>query len=188
MILELGGGPLGLALGVALQSAPYLLFGLWGGLVGDRYDARCLLLVTQVSLAALAMTVGVLTLTGAASLPIVYVSAFAVGCVGVIDSPVRQTFVLDMVEPRLAANAVSLNSSLFNSARLVGPAVGGIMSALVGTGAAFLVNAATFIAIIVSLILIRPSRRVRDEGSRASHDETAPLTVRDTAVPGHPAY
>ena len=156
LILELGGGPFGLAVGVALQSVPFMLFGLWGGLLGDRYNARRLLIGSQATLALLAVAVGVLTIAGWASLPIIYAAAFAVGCVGVVDNPVRQMFVLEMVRPEQTANAISLNSSIFNSARLVGPALGGILIGLVGTGPAYLVNAVTFVAIIVALILIRP--------------------------------
>ena len=159
LILELGGGPLELSIGVALQSLPALVFGIWGGLLVDRVaHVRRILLATQVLLAALALALGILTATGQITLTIVYVAAFAVGLVGIFDAPARQTFVFDMVGRDHVANAVSLNSSINNSARLIGPAVGGIIIGLAGTGVAYLVNATTFIAIVVALLMMDKGR------------------------------
>jgi MFS family permease len=159
LILEIGGGPLELSIGVALQSVPALVFGIWGGLLVDRVaHVRRILLATQVLLAALALGLGILTVTGQVNLTMVYVAAVAVGLVGVFDAPARQTFVFDMVGREHAANAVSLNSSINNSARLIGPAVGGVVIALAGTGIAYLVNATTFVAIVVALLMMDPRR------------------------------
>jgi MFS family permease len=156
LILELGGGPLELSIGVALQQLPTLLLGMWGGLLVDRGSARKLLLATQVLLACLALALGLLAVGGLASLPVVYAMALAVGCLSVVDTPARQAFVVDMVGPEQAANAVSLNSSINNSAKLVGPAVAGSLIALTSTGVAFLINAATFVAIVVALLRMDP--------------------------------
>lgn len=156
LILELGGGPLELSLGVALQSTPMLLFGVWGGLLVDRVrHPRILLLATQCALGSLALLLGTLTVTGNVTLAAIYVTAFVMGCVGIVDTPARQTFVLDMVGPERAANAVSLNSSINNSARLIGPALAGITIGAAGTGVAYLLNAATFLAIIAALLVMR---------------------------------
>lgn len=156
LILQLGGGPLALSIGVALQQLPTLLLGMWGGLLVDRGNARKLVLTTQVGLAALALALGVLASSGLASLPVVYVMALAVGCLNVVDTPARQAFVIDMVGPEQAANAVSLNSSINNTAKLVGPAIAGVLIALTGVGVAFLINAATFVAIVAALLRMDP--------------------------------
>ena len=158
LILQLGGGPLALSVGVALQQVPTLLLGMWGGLLVDRGNARRLLLASQVALATLALTLGVLASTGLANLPVVYAMALAVGCLNVVETPARQAFVVDMVGPAQAANAVSLNSSINNSAKLVGPAIAGVLIALVGVGVAFLVNAASFVAIVIALLRMDPDR------------------------------
>jgi predicted MFS family arabinose efflux permease len=158
LILELGGGALELSIGVGLQSVPTLLIGIWGGLLVDRGNARKLMLLTQVLLACLALTLGLLTVTGHVTLVAVYLMAFGVGCLNVLDAPARQSFVVEMVGPDRAANAVSLNSSINNSARLVGPAIAGVVIGLTGTGVAFLLNAATFVAIVAALLLIDPRR------------------------------
>jgi MFS family permease len=138
---------------------PALVFGIWGGLLVDRVaHVRRVLLATQVLLAALALALGILTVTGQVTLTIVYVAAVAVGIVGVFDAPARQTFVFDMVGRDHVANAVSLNSSINNSARLIGPAVGGVIIGVAGTGIAYLVNATTFVAIVVALLMMDPRR------------------------------
>lgn len=157
LILELGGGPLGLSIGLALQSGPVLLFGLWGGLVSDRYQTRRVLLASQILFAVLALLLGMLVLTDNATLGVVYVMAFGLGVANVIDKPARHSFVLELVGPEGAANAVSLNSSINNAARLVGPALASIVIAVSGTAVAFLVNAGTFVAIIVALLLMDAS-------------------------------
>lgn len=155
LILEIGGGPLELSIGIALQSVPFLLFGVWGGVLVDRIaNLRKLLLLTQVAMARLALGLGLLPISGHVTLAAVYVAAFGVGCVGVLDIPARQAFVLDMVGRDQAANAISLNSSINNSARLVGPAIAGLVIRLAGTGIAYLAKAATFGAIVVALAMM----------------------------------
>ncbi|MFJ6653410.1 MFS transporter [Microbacterium sp. NPDC091313] len=145
------------AMGVtmALQFAPPLLLVSVTGWVADRFDRRRLLLVTQSSLMTLGLTIGVLVLTGVMTLPLMFVFAFALGVVAAFDNPARQAFVSDVVSRDIASNAVALNSASFNGARMLGPAIAGVVIVLVGTGWVFLINAATFLAMIVALVLIR---------------------------------
>lgn len=168
LILELGGGPLGLSLGVALQSAPLLLLGVWGGFLVDRCNVRWLLLGTQVVMAVFALILGVTALTGQATLPVVYVLAFGLGCASVLDIPARHAFVPELVGPDEIVNAVSLNSSINQAARLIGPAIAGLTIALAGTGVAFVVNACSFVALIVALVLLNGSElNARTPAARA---------------------
>src|SRR5215471_3084615 len=143
LVLELTHGS-GTALGIAtgLQFLPQLLFSLWGGMIADRYPKRRILFATQAAMGALALLLGVLTLTGAVTVWQVYLLAFALGMVAVVDNPTRQTFVAEMVGRDGMANAIALNSAAFNLARITGPAVAGLVISAVGTPAAFLVNAA----------------------------------------------
>ncbi|HEV8278370.1 MAG TPA: MFS transporter [Streptosporangiaceae bacterium] len=158
LVLELTHGS-GTALGIAtgLQFLPQLLFSLWGGMIADRYPKRRILFATQASMGALALILGVLALTGAVAVWQVYVLAFALGMVAVVDNPTRQTFVAEMVGRTGMANAIALNSAAFNLARITGPAVAGLVISTVGTPAAFLVNAASFGAVLVGLKLMRPA-------------------------------
>jgi len=139
----------------ALQFAPQLLLLPWTGLVADRFDQRKLLLWTQGTMALLATALGVLTVAGVVTLWEVYVFAFAFGCAAAFDAPVRQAFVGQLVEEKDLPNAVALNSTSFNSARLVGPAAAGFLIAGVGIGWAFLVNGLSFVAVLASLLLLR---------------------------------
>ena len=121
----------GVALGLttALQFGPSLLLSMYGGVLADRYAKRRLLLVTQALMGVLALGLGLLVATDAVALWHVYLLAFGLGAVSAIDAPVRQAFVSEIVGPALLANAVSLNSTTFNGARLVGPALPGWSSA-----------------------------------------------------------
>ncbi|MBS0334012.1 MAG: MFS transporter [Proteobacteria bacterium] len=146
------------ALGVvlALQFAPQLLLLPWTGSAADHADQRRLLMFTQAAQGALALGLGLLTVTGAVQLWQVYVFAFLLGCVAAFDSPVRQVFVSQLVGDEDLHNAVSLNSMSFNLASLIGPAVSGLLIAAIGTGWAFLINGASFLAVLASLFLLRP--------------------------------
>ena len=139
----------------ALQFAPQLLLLPWTGLVADRYDQRKLMLLTQGAMALLATALGLATVAGVVTLWQVYAFAFAFGCAAAFDAPVRQAFVGQLVEEKDLANAVALNSTSFNSARLVGPAAAGFLIAGVGIGWAFLVNGLSFVAVLASLLLLR---------------------------------
>ncbi|MEX0152964.1 MFS transporter [Microbacterium sp. LMI1-1-1.1] len=145
------------AMGVtmALQFAPPLLLVGVTGWVADRFDRRKLIMCTQTALLLLAVALGILVLTGVMTLPLMYGFAFALGVITAFDNPARQTFVSDLVARENASNAVALNAASFNTARLIGPAVAGVMIVVLGTGWVFLVNASTFVAMIVALVLMR---------------------------------
>jgi MFS family permease len=149
----------GVALGIAaaLQFGPMLVLGIWGGSVVDRYDRRRLLLVTQVCQAVLALALGLLTVTGGVRLWMVYALTLALGVVTVVDSPARSSFVSDLVDPQDYVNAQSLNSTMHNAGRLVGPALAGLVIAGWGVGTAFLLNAASFATVLLSLSRMNPA-------------------------------
>jgi MFS family permease len=143
----------GVALGVAgaLQFAPVLVLGAWGGAVIDRVDRRRLLLLTQTLSALLAAVLGLVTATGLVTLWMVYALTLGLGVVTVFDSPARQTFVAEMVGTDKVINAQSLYSTVHNGGRLIGPALAGIVIAWLGVAAAFALNALSFVAMIVAL-------------------------------------
>ena len=157
LVLELTNSGTALGIVTALQFLPSLLFGLWGGLLADRYDKRRLLLATQTGLALVALILGVLDVTGIVQYWQVLVLALALGLVSAIDSPVRQSFVVEMVGPDDLTNAVGLNSTIFNSARILGPAVAGVMITAIGTGWAFVANGISSMAVLTALALMRPA-------------------------------
>ncbi|WP_232823508.1 MFS transporter [Dyella sp. C9] len=142
---------------MALQFAPQLLFLPWTGFAADHFNQRRLLMATQAGLGVLAAVLGVLTITGAVQLWQVYVFAFLSGSVAAFDGPVRQTFVAELVGDAYLANAVALNSTSFNAARMIGPGIAGLMIASIGTGWAFLVNGLSFGAVLLSLAFLRTS-------------------------------
>lgn len=153
---------------MALQFGPQLLLLPWTGYAADRFDQRKLLMTTQALMGVLALALGVLTVTGAALLEHVYVFAFLFGCASAFDAPVRQTFVAELVGDRELANAVALNSTSFNAARMIGPAAAGFLIASVGTGWAFLANGISFFAVLASLLLLREDElRANVRASRA---------------------
>ena len=131
---------------MALQFAPPLLLVGVTGWVADRFDRRKLLMLTQSLLLVLGLTIGVLLLRGVMTLPLMLVFAVALGVVAAFDNPSRQAFVSDLVSQENASNAVALNAASFNTARMIGPAVAGIVIVAVGTGWVFLVNAVAFLA------------------------------------------
>ena len=149
----------GIALGLitALQFGPSLLLSMYGGVLADRYAKRRILVVTQALMGVLALLLGILVATGAVALWHVFVLAAALGSVAAIDAPVRQAFVSEMVGPGLLGNAVSLNSTIFNGARLVGPALAGLLigAASGDTAPAFFLNAGSFAFTIGALAGMR---------------------------------
>ncbi|MBA9046524.1 MFS transporter [Streptomyces griseofuscus] len=155
LVLSLTGSSAAVGITTALQFLPMLLFGLYGGVLVDRLPKRPALLVTQSAMALSGLALAALTLTGQVQVWHVYLAAFFVGLATVVDNPARQSFVSEMVGPDQLHNAVSLNSANFQSARLVGPAVAGLMITGVGTGWAFLANGLSFAAPIASLLLMR---------------------------------
>ncbi|MEN2473137.1 MFS transporter [Burkholderia sp. GS2Y] len=140
---------------MALQFGPQLLLLPWTGYAADRFDQRKLLMVTQGLMGVLALVLGALTVTGVVQLEHVYIFAFLFGCAAAFDAPVRQTFVAELVGDRELANAVALNSTSFNAARMIGPAAAGFLIASIGTGWAFLANGLSFFAVLASLSLLR---------------------------------
>ena len=140
---------------MALQFGPQVLMLPVSGFVADHFDRRKVLFTTQTSMGALALGLGVLTLAHRVQLWHVYVFAFLLGCVAAFDAPARQTFVSDLVGESDLSNAVALNSTSFNAARMIGPAVAGVMIAAVGTGWVFIINAVSFVAVLISLSLLR---------------------------------
>jgi MFS family permease len=147
----------GTAVGVVmgLQFGPQLLLLPWTGYAADRFDRRKLLIATQAASGFLALILGLLAVAGLVQLWHVYALAFLSGCVNAVDSPARQTFAADLVGDEDLSNAVALNSASINVAQMVGPAVAGVLIAAVGTGGAFLINAASFGGVLASLGSLR---------------------------------
>ncbi|MFD7875600.1 MFS transporter [Streptomyces sp. NPDC059766] len=155
LVLSLTGSSTAVGVTTALQFLPMLLFGLFGGVLVDRLPKRGTLLVTQSAMAVTGLVLAFLTLSGDVQVWHVYLAAFAVGLATVVDNPARQSFVTELVGRDQLQNAVSLNSANFQSARLVGPAVAGLLITGVGTGWAFLANGLSFVAPIAGLLLMR---------------------------------
>ncbi len=146
---------LGIVMG--LQFAPQLLLLPWTGSAADRLNQRKLLMFTQATMGVLALALGVLTIAGVIQLWHVYVLAFLSGSAAALDAPVRQTFVAEMVGDEDLHNAVGLNSSSFNAAQIIGPAVAGLLIAYVGIGWAFVLNGLSFAAVLISMSFFRLS-------------------------------
>jgi MFS family permease len=140
---------------MALQFGPQLLLLPWTGWAADHVDQRRLMMVTQTAMGTLALVLGAMTLTGVVELWHVYVFAFLFGCASAFDTPVRQTFVAQLVGDADLPNAVALNSTSFNAARMIGPAAAGLLIAGVGTGWAFIVNGLSYVAVLGSLTWLR---------------------------------
>jgi MFS family permease len=143
---------------MSLQFGPQFLLLPFTGYAADRLDRRRLLVFTQSAMGLLALALGILTLSGAVQLWHVYLFAFLLGCTTAFDSPTRQSFVAELVGDAHLSNAVALNSTSFNAGRLVGPAVAGVLIALVGSGWVFVLNAASFAAVLAALVLLRPAQ------------------------------
>jgi MFS family permease len=157
LVLRLTGSGTALGLVIALQFLPVLLFGPFGGVIADRFPKRRLLVGTQTVAMTQALVLGVLVLTGAIELWMVFAMAAVFGLVTAVDNPARQTFVLEMVGTDNLTNAITLNSVVVNAARVVGPALAGVLIAVVGIGICFILNAASYVAVILALLLMRTS-------------------------------
>jgi MFS family permease len=151
LVLDLSDSAVALGIATSLQFLPTLLFGLWGGVLVDRLDRRRTIMATQAVSAILAAGLAIVVLTGVVQLWMVYALALCLGLVTVLDVPARQAFVTEMVGPEDYVNAQSLNSTVHNAGRLVGPALAGILIATVDVGAAFAVNAVSFAAVLLGL-------------------------------------
>jgi MFS family permease len=160
LVLQLTGSPVAVGVLALCQFLPFTIFGLFSGVLTDRFDPRRLVMTTQAAAMVLAAVLAVLTLLGTIEPWQVYVLAALRGTVLVFDAPARQALTYQMVGPRELPNAVALNSSLFNGARVAGPAVGGIVVALFSPGLCFAVNAISFLAVLACLAAMRVSELV----------------------------
>lgn len=152
LVLQMTGSGTALGMVAAAQFLPILLLAPYGGVLADRLDKRRVLIATQLGLGATALLLGVLVVTGLVQLWMVMALALALGLLTALDNPARQAFVQEMVSPERLRNAVSLNSVMVNTARALGPAVAGVLIAVAGTGVCFLVNAASYAAVVFALV------------------------------------
>jgi MFS family permease len=157
ILFRLHGTGVDVAIATGLQFLPMLFFGSFGGLIADRVDKRKLLYATQGSAGLLALAFGILVVTGTIQLSYVYLLAGLLGVVNLFDNPARQTFVPEMVGRELLPNAVSLNSVVMNGARVIGPGIGGVLIITLGVSTCFMVNAASYVAVLLALSFMRVS-------------------------------
>jgi len=188
ILFVLHGTGLDVAIATSLQFLPLLLLGPFGGLIADRLDKRKVLYSTQATAGTLALVFGLLVATHSVTLTDVYLLATGLGCVNLFDNPARQTFVSEMVGLDLLPNAVSLNSVLMNSARVIGPAIGGVLILTVGVGTCFFLNAASYAAVIVALAMMRSAELYRQPGVRRAKGQVREglryaWATRDLRVP-----
>ncbi|RFA15960.1 MFS transporter [Subtercola boreus] len=155
LVLELSGSVAAVGIAVAMQFAPMLLFGLFGGVFVDRHSRRAILIGTQLALFFFASLLAALTLTGVVEVWHVYVIAFLVGSVTVLDNPARQVFVNELVGPKNLHNAISINSSVFQLGGLVGPALSGVLLVAVGAGWSFAINAVSCLFVVAALLMLK---------------------------------
>jgi len=169
MVLELTDSPLALGLLSVLQFTPVLFFSPFAGVLADRASKRLLLIVAQAGMMVFAFLLGALAMTGHVEFWQVAIITAAVGLCNAVDMPVRQAFVSEMVARDRVLNAVALNSAVFNSARIVGPALSGLLIAWQGPGPSFIINGVTYLAVLAGLLLMRDSELYRhvstDHGS-----------------------
>lgn len=154
LVYDLTGNARDVGLTLMCLYLPMLLFGAWAGVLADRYDKLRLTKITQSAQCLQAAVLGVLTIADLVTVPVVYALTLALGVANAIDSPARRGFVTEMVSSDEIANAVSLNTAAITGSRIVGPALGALLAEPLGTGALFLVNAATFGALLLSLFTI----------------------------------
>jgi MFS family permease len=191
LVLSLTNSGFAVGLTTALQFLPMLLFGAWGGLLADRFPKRKLLFVTQTLMTIPAAGLFLVTAFHVESTWMIYVAVFLFGAVNCVDNPTRQSFVIEMVGPSRLVNAVSLNSVIIEVARIVGPAIAGVLIATVGVVPCFGINLLTFVAMIAALwsmdprALQAPPPAVRKKGAireglrhvRATPELAVPLAL-----------
>jgi MFS family permease len=188
LVLTLTGSATTLGLIVALQTLPILLLGPYGGVIADRVDKRRLMVWLQSAMGLQALALGLLTVTGAVRIWEIGVLAMLLGLNSAFENPARQSFMLEMVGPEHLRNAVSLNSVLVNVARTIGPAIAGLLIATVGEGVCFLANAASFVAVIASLLTLdltalRPSPPTERGPGQLREGLTYVRNSRELAIP-----
>ncbi|MET9326458.1 MFS transporter [Tsukamurella sp. NPDC003166] len=157
LVLQLTGSAAALGLVLAVGGVPALLFGPWGGVIADRFDLRRLLICTQAVQLVLAAALWLLGATGSVTVAAVVAISVAGGVVQIVDSPARQAFVAQLVPPQDLASAAGVNGVVMNTARVIGPALAGVLIATVGTTACFAVNTVSYLAVLVALVVIRPN-------------------------------
>src|SRR5688572_23308197 len=177
LVIELSGSAIAIGALAFWRFVPFTVFGLVAGVVADRFESRKLVMATQAGAMGVSIALAIVTLTGTATLPIVYMLAALGGIALAFDAPGRQSLTFQMVGPRELPNAVALNSGLFNGSRIIGPAIAGVVIAAVGTGLCFVVNAVSFLAVLAALAIVReeelrpverdPSARIVDGLRRA---------------------
>jgi MFS family permease len=157
LVLTLTNDPLMLGIVAAAQWLPVLVFGLFGGLVADALPKRPTLVVVESLMGVLAIVLGLLTLAGVVQVWMVLVLAVLLGLLNALEMPVRQSFSVEMVGRNDIVNAVALNSAIFNSARVIGPAVAGLAIAAFDISIAFFLNGLSYVAVVIALLLMRES-------------------------------
>jgi MFS family permease len=155
LVLQLTGSGVALGITVALQFTPMLIGGAWSGVLADRVDKRKLLVGTQAAAGTLALTLGAITALDVVQLWMIYVLATLLGIVTALDNPARRAFVVEMVGTEYVTNAVSLSSALFTAARVIGPAIAGVLIASVGISWCFFANGLSYVAAIGAFVLMR---------------------------------
>jgi len=155
LVLELSGSPLAVGALAFWRFVPFTVFGLVAGVVADRLDTRRLVMGTQAAAMTVSVLLAAVTLTGTATLPVVYALAALGGIALAFDAPGRQSLTFQMVGPRELPNAVALNAGLFNGSRIIGPAIAGAIIAAAGTGVCFVLNAVSFLAVLAALASLR---------------------------------
>jgi MFS family permease len=166
LVLQLTNDPFALGAVAAIQFTPVLVFGLFGGVIADAFPKHTAIVLCQTAMMVLALVLAVLTATGLVQVWHIVVLAFCLGLVNTVEMPTRQAFVIEMVGREDIANAVALNSAAFNSARVVGPAIGGLIIAFVGIAACFLLNAISYLAVIAALLAMRKADLVSPDRVR----------------------
>ena len=155
LVLQLTSSPYLIGLVAALATAPSLLFSLFGGVVVDRFSKKKILYFTQTASMVLALSLGIITNMGLATVSVIGTIAFLMGTVNAVDAPARQSLVPELVQKHHLPSAIALNSGIFNAARVIGPGLAGLLIAWVGIGGAFIANGLSYIAVLVALAFVR---------------------------------
>jgi MFS family permease len=173
LVLELTGDPIWLGIVAAAQFIPVMILGLFAGVAADALPKRQTLVATQAVMMTLAVILAILTVTGLVQVWMILLLAILLGCANAVDMPVRQSFAIELVGREDIGNAVALNSAMFNGSRIIGPALAGLTIAAFGVAAAFAINALSFLAVIVALLMLdetklrTPPRIARPESASA---------------------
>ncbi|HYH10970.1 MAG TPA: MFS transporter, partial [Thermomicrobiales bacterium] len=184
----LGASPFQLGLVNVLQFLPVLIFGIPAGILADRFPKRNILVATQLGMMLMAVTMTIIVLADVVELWHVYVIASAFGVARAVDMPTRQAFVSEVVSRDALMNAIALNSALFNTGRIVGPAIAGILLTVVGPGPLFAIDAVSYLAVLTGLLMMRvepisnrstesPLQRLREGISYVRSDPTISRTI-----------